>query len=81
MNIKETLTQALTGRIDEVALYQINIDNYRLAIEHIDGMSTEDQNELAAFRHELEQRLSAELHQQKRAKVMLAVIQKQVEAL
>ena len=79
MNIQETLAQSLTGRTDEVQLYQLNIDNYRLAIEYIDGMSAEDQVELAEFRSELEQRLAAELHQQKRANVMLAVVQKQLE--
>jgi len=79
MNIQETLAQSLTGRTGEVQLYQLNIDNYRLAIEHIDGMSAEDQVELAEFRSELEQRLAAELHQQKRANVMLAVVQKQLE--
>ena len=81
MNIKETLTQAHASRIDEVQLYQINIDNYRMAIEHIDGMDAADQEELAGFRSELAGRLVAELHQQKRAKVMLAVIEKQLEAL
>ena len=79
MNIKDTLAQSMTGRTDEVQLYQLNIDNYRLAIEHIDGMSADDKVELAEFRSELEQRLTAELHQQKRAKVMMAVIQKQLE--
>lgn len=81
MNTNETLTQSLTGREDEVQLYQINIDNYRLAVEHIAGMGADDQAELADFRSELEQRLAAELHQQKRAKVMLAVVQQQLEAL
>jgi len=79
MNIKDTLTQSLAGRTDEVQLYQLNIDNYRLAIEHIDGMDADDQAELAGFRTELEGRLAAEMHQQKRAKVMLAVVQKQLE--
>ena len=81
MNIKQTLTEALAGRVDEVAVYQLNIDNYRLAITHIDNMSETDRTELADFRAELESRLVAELHQQKRALVMLAVIEQQVSAL
>lgn len=75
------LRDALDGRIAEVEGYQINVDNYLLAIAHIDGMAADDQAELAGFRAELDGRLAAELHQQKRAKVMLAVIEKQLEAL
>ena len=81
MNTKQTLTEALQGRVDEVALYQLNIDNYRLAIAHIDTMSDTDRAELADFKTELSARLVAELHQQKRALVMLAVIEQQVSAL
>lgn len=81
MNVKDTLAQALQARVDEVALYQINIDNYRLAIAHIGTLGASDQVELDGFKTELEGRLAAEIHQQKRAKVMLAVLQTQVEAL
>jgi hypothetical protein len=81
MNTKQTLTEALQGRVDEVALYQLNIDNYRLAIAHIDTMSDTDRAELADFKNELATRLVAEIHQQKRALVMLAVIEQQVSAL
>lgn len=81
MNNKQTLTEALSGRVEEVALYQLNIDNYRLAVAHIDSMSEIDRTELTEFKAELESRLVNELHQQKRALVMLAVIKKQVSAL
>ena len=81
MNTKQTLTEALSGRVEEVALYQLNIDNYRLAIAHIDAMSETDRVELADFKNELSARLVTELHQQKRALVMLAVIEQQVSAL
>lgn len=80
MNRADILRDALTARIAEVEGYQINIDNYRLAIEHIDAMDEADRAEMAGFRDELTQRLAAEMHQQKRAAVMLAVIRQQVEA-
>lgn len=79
MTRAEILRDALDARIAEVEGYQINIDNYRLAIAYIDGMGDADRAELAAFREELAARLDAEQHQQKRASVMLAVIREQVE--
>lgn len=78
MNKQEILTQALAARDEEVLGYQINIDNYRLAIEHIDGMSSEDQIELNAFRQQLVDLLKSELLEQKKAKVIRSVIADQL---
>lgn len=36
MSMKETLTQAVAARIDEVTNYQINIDNYLSAMQKIE---------------------------------------------
>ncbi|MFN3261623.1 MAG: hypothetical protein ACE37J_13785 [Pikeienuella sp.] len=80
MTRADILRDALAARIAEVEGYQINIDNYALALAHIDAMAEADRAELAGFREELAQRLAAERHQQKRAAVMLAVIRQQVEA-
>jgi hypothetical protein len=76
MNIEEILKRALDERIDEVAAYQLNIDNFRLAIAEIDAIGDPD---LSQFRAELEARLQAEVLEQKKAKVMLTVIKKRVD--
>lgn len=80
MNKHTILTQALQAREEEVLGYQINIDNFALAIAHIDAMPDDERAEMAEFRTDLANRLAAERHQQKRAAIMLAVIRQQVEA-
>ena len=80
MNRHAILQDALRARENEVLGYQINIDNFVLAVAHIDAMSDDERAEMAEFRADLAQRLAAERHQQKRAKIMLAVIRQQVEA-
>ena len=72
----EILKSALDARIQEVAGYQINIDNYTLAIQHIDGVADPD---LVQFREQLTTLLASEILEQKKSKVMLAVIQQQLE--
>lgn len=79
MTKHEILKNALVARQDEVLHYQINIDNYVLALAHIDQMSDADRAELADFRARLLDLLKSEMHEQKKAKVMLAVIQQQLE--
>lgn len=81
MNKLEILTKAFEARQEEILMYQINIDNYTLSIEHIDALSQEDQQELAEFRHQLVLRLQGELLEQKKAKVIYSVIEKQLEEL
>ena len=76
MNKHEILNQALQQRIDEVIGYQINIDNYQLAILHIDQMQD---FELSDFRQRLIDLLASEKLEQKKAKVMLYVIEQQLK--
>lgn len=71
---KEILKLALDARIKEVTEYQVNIDNYRLALERIG-----DDTELQAFKNQLQDLLKSSLLEQKKAKVMLDVIKSQVE--
>ncbi len=80
MNKTEILTQALAGRDDEVLGYQVNIDNYRLAIAHIDAMPQRERVELHDFKQQLEALLATERLEQKKAMVMQAVIKQQLEA-
>lgn len=73
----EILKRSLEARIDEVMGYQINIDNYTLAIAEIDKSGDTD---LAPFKEQLEMLLKSEILEQKKAKIMLEVIRKQVES-
>jgi hypothetical protein len=80
MTRQDILSQALAARLDEVLHYQINIDNFTLAIAHIESLPSGEQAEMSDFRQQLAARLAAEQHEHKKAKIMLAVIQQQVEA-
>lgn len=79
MTKQEKLQMALAAREDEVQTYQINIDNYMLAIAHIETMSAADQDDLAEFKQRLMQLLKSEILEQKKSKVMLAVLKQQLE--
>lgn len=64
------INELVQARRDEVAHYQFNIDNYKVAIE----IAKEDR-ELAPFVEQLENLLKSELYEQKKAKVMLKVME------
>lgn len=74
MNKIEVLTQAKTAREQEVFEYQINIDNYVIAIDLI-----KDNVEMAAFKANLEDLLSANKREQAKAQLMLDVINIQLQ--
>lgn len=73
MNKLEILKQAATSRIEEIAGYQINIDNYTLAIPLADA-----DPELKDFAEQLRGLLASEILEQKKAKIILRVLQKQI---
>jgi hypothetical protein len=75
---EEILAAALEAREQEVMHYQINIDNYTLALEEIRALPAVEQVELASFSDQLSGLLASEKLEQKKAKVMLAVVKKQV---
>jgi hypothetical protein len=75
MNKHEVLKDALVAREQEIMGYQINIDNYALAIEHIKASGDED---LAEFCQKLELLLTSEKLEQKKAEVMRFVVQQQL---
>jgi len=75
---EEILAMSLDGRMQEVMTYQINIDNYALALEEIGNLSPDERNELSEFTEQLRSLLTSEKLEQKKAKIMLAVIKKQV---
>lgn len=70
----EILSSALDARIKEVTEYQVNIDNFRLAIERIG-----DDVELQEFKAQLEGLLASSVLEQRKALLMLDVIKSQVE--
>ena len=71
---REMLTTSLEGRKKEVTEYQVNIDNFRLAIEKIG-----DDVELAEFKANLKNLLKSSMLEQRKAQIMLEVIQSQLE--
>ena len=75
---EEILEASLEARIQEVMGYQINIDNYTIALSEISKKSQADQAELSEFADQLRNLLSSEKLEQKKAEIMLAVIQQQV---
>jgi hypothetical protein len=70
----EILTAALDGRIKEVTEYQVNIDNFTLAIARIG-----DDPELQPFKEQLSGLLASSILEQRKAQVMLEVIKSQLD--
>ena len=78
-NRKQILTGALDAREQEVMHYQINIDNYTLALQEIKNLPEIERLELDNFAGHLRGLLASEILEQKKSKIMLSVIKKQVE--
>ena len=70
----EILTSALDGRIKEVTEYQVNITNFSHAIKRIG-----DDPELQDFKTHLSGLLASSILEQRKAQIMLDVIQSQLE--
>jgi hypothetical protein len=77
---EEILASALESREQEVMHYQINIDNYTLALDEISKLSVEERAELSGFADQLRTLLTSEKLEQKKSKLMLKVIQGQINA-
>jgi hypothetical protein len=80
MTKQTILTDALQGRDQELLTYQINIDNYRLAIAKISAEYA-DNEDLQAFSADLQSRLDQELTQQLRCKIIRDVIADQLATM
>lgn len=76
---QEILKNALLARQQEVMHYQINIDNYTIALQKIADLPLQEQSELSEFSEQLRALLFSELLEQKKSKIMLEVIKQQVE--
>jgi len=77
---KETLRAAAEGRRNEVMNYQINIDNFRLAIAKIEAEHA-DNVDMVAFADQLEDLLASSLREQLKEQIMLEVIEQQLEGI
>jgi hypothetical protein len=75
---EEILAVNLEAREQEVMHYQINIDNYTLALANINVMGADERSELSGFVDQLTGLLASERLEQKKAKVMLAVLKQQL---
>jgi len=75
---EEILKSSLDARIQEVMHYQINIDNYRIALDEISKMSDDDRAMLSGFADQLRTLMSSEKLEQKKAQIMLTVLKQQV---
>lgn len=71
---KHMLTSALEARVKEVTEYQVNIDNFKAALDKIG-----EEPELEEFKEQLQALLASSLLEQRKAQIMLEVIQSQVE--
>lgn len=79
MTKQEILSSAFEARQQEVMHYQINIDNYTIALMEIRKLPQTEQDELRVFADQLKDLLASERLEQKKAKIMLTVIQQQLE--
>jgi muramoyltetrapeptide carboxypeptidase LdcA involved in peptidoglycan recycling len=70
---KALLTGALEARANEITEYQVNIDNFQLALAKVG-----DDEYLQEFKKQLEELLKSSLFEQAKAKIMFEVIQSQL---
>jgi len=81
MDRREILQTALETRNNSILMYQINIDNYTLALEHMANMSQADREELAEYAQRIQNLLVTERLEQKKEKVIRDVIAQQLAAM
>ncbi len=75
---EEILQTNLDARKQEVMHYQINIDNYTLALANIAAMAADERSELLVFADQLTGLLASERMEQRKARVMLEVLRQQL---
>ena len=78
MGTPEFMDMCIDARIKEVQGYQFNIENYKLAIQHIEANPEVAQRQ-GEFLAQLRELLGTELIQQERAQIMLDVLLKRAK--
>lgn len=76
MDLKEILEHNIAARQQEVAEYEFNNVNFRMAIESIGEDKT-----MADFKSHLKQLLAESTHEQLKAQIMLDVVSSRLNAL
>lgn len=76
---KEILSAAADSRRSEVLNYQINIDNFRLAISKIEDKHSENPD-MVSFAEHLQELLASSVREQLKEQIMLDVIEQQLES-
>ena len=76
---EEILATSLHAREQEIMHYQLNIDNYTIALDEIAELPFAERAELAEFRDQLRTLLVSETLEQKKAKIMYTVIKRQIK--
>lgn len=74
------LSEALEFRKQEILMYQINIDNYTLAIELVRERFPEDEG-MRGFLEDLQSRLEAEIFEQRKSQILHDVIEQQLSRM
>lgn len=69
----EILKASIEARVREITEYQVNIDNFRLALE-----ACQDEADMSEFREQLQELLASSIREQRKAQIMLSVIKKQL---
>lgn len=70
---RELLESSLAAREREIIEYQVNIDNFRLAIKQVEDA------DLQEFKTQLQTLLASSLLEQKKAQIMQTVIRYQLD--
>lgn len=81
MDKMKFLQEEARRREGEIFHYQLNIDNYERAVKKIDAMPDWEKDIIPDFRDGLEKLLESEYREQKKSKIMLEVIQDQLEEM
>jgi len=79
MDKSEIIKTNYEARENEVMGYQINIDNYTLALQKISELPQDEREELAEFEKQITSLLASEKLEQKKSKIMLSVLKSQME--
>lgn len=77
-NKKALLMEVRVQREKAIFEYQINIDNFKAAMEEIRSNHADDET-LKPFLNQLKERLASEILEQKKEKIMLKVLEDQLK--
>lgn len=74
----DIISKAIKAREQEIFQYQINIENYKFALEEIEILPQEEQNQMIEFAVKLNQLLATELQEMNKSHVLLRALKRQI---